>query len=157
MQAHKRNPRFQSGEFEPFKMLIGAIMALVVLVIILAAIEFFYSFQVSVSAERFYTSIRNAIEQPNGKTLEIKTLRFESGTVFTSGSLGRQIGLEAQCLLFDSRSTNSGIIAGTESVQIASSIELDAFAVCRTNVLDPSCSCQVCCEIGFNVDPSSAP
>lgn len=141
------------GEFEPFKMLIGAIMALVVLVIILAAIEFFNTFNASVSTELFYTGLRNAIEQPNGKTLVIKNLRFESGTVFTASSVSRQVGLATECLYFK-------LPPGTSqtSVQMENSVEINAFSVCYTNE-STECdsfdsSCQVCCYVGFGVDPN---
>ena len=151
----------QRGEFEPFKMLIGAIMALVVLTIILSAIDFFGKWTVNVSTERLFTGIRNAVQQPNGKPLEIRGLAFEAGTVYTTSSLGRQVGLEAQCLKFEGPSNYSSITWNTSTIQINNRIETNVYAVCYTNdpnSLDSFCSgsadCEVCCDIYFAKQPA---
>ncbi len=149
----------QKGEFEPFNMLIGAIMALVVLVIILGAIDFFYSFKISVSTEKFYNGLKNAVEQPNGKTLEIKGLLFDEETVFSSSAISRQIGLTGpQCLEFEGPDNSQSIIVSSDNrtVQLKNSLEIDAFVQCFTNTMGVcESTCEVCCVVGFNIVPST--
>lgn len=168
MQAHeektkfwqRRTPcrsRFQSGEFEPFKMLIGAIMALLVLVIILSAIEFFENFQVTISTERFYTGLSTAVKQPNGKTLKMENLQFAPNTILTTSSVSRSVGLSEECLEFVAPQNRSSIISNNpSSIHVTTQLELDAFAVCYTNEFNefPD-TCQVGCRVGFGVEPEN--
>lgn len=151
--------RWSSGEFEPFKMMIGAIMALMILVIILSAIDFFYKFRIDVSTERLYTGIRNAVEQPNGKSLVVKDLILDSGTIFTSAAIARQVGLDTgptpdACLDLVVANNSSFTSNSPESITVNASFQMDVYAVCSTNLLDTYCSCEVCCIVGFNKDPA---
>lgn len=150
----------QYGEFEPFKMLIGAIMALVVLTIILGAIDFFGKWTVDISDKKLLTGIRNAVQQPNGKPLEIRNLAFEAGTIYSANSVGRQVGLEPECLHFEGPPNYSSIIVGNSTVQINNRVEANVYAVCYTNKDESgagfctSFDCEVCCKIYFAKEPS---
>lgn len=150
----------QRGEFEPFKMLIGAIMALVVLTIILSAIDFFGSWTVNVSTERLYTGIRNAVQQPNGKPLAINGLAFEAGSIYSASSVGRQVGLEPECVNFYGPDNYSSISVESKTVSVNNKFETSVYAVCFTNdSIDSFCNgdsvCEVCCEIYFATEPGT--
>lgn len=146
----------KKAEFEPFKMLIGAIMALLILTIIISAINFFYSWRVNVSTERFYAGLKNAVEQPNGKPLVMNGLLFDAGSVFSSSALSRQIGLQGiDCLDLEGPSNSTAIIASADkkTISINNNLEINARAVCYTNTsFECTSSCEVCCEIGFNAN-----
>lgn len=150
----------ERGEFEPFKMLIGAIMALVVLTIILGAIDFFGSWTVNVSTERLFTGIRNAVHQPNGNPLEIRGLAFEEGTVYTTSAIGRQVGLEAECLKFWGPENYSSLTwdhVEQKTLAVNNRFETSVYAVCNTNNSSSECAannCEVCCDIYFATEPA---
>ena len=51
--------------FEAYRLLIDAILALLVLVIIVSAVNYLESLKTNISSERFYTGLKNAVKQPN--------------------------------------------------------------------------------------------
>ncbi len=146
------------GEFEPFKMLIGAVFALMVLTIILSAIQFFSTWRTSVSYEKFYTGLQNAVEQPNGEFLSINNVFFEKDTVFNNRGIGERIGLASDCIEISApRFSNPSFeVAGTNAITMKSAIETDVFARCYTNTTTgtPNIACEVSCQIFFAEKPA---
>ena len=147
----------QKGEFEPFKMLIGAVMALMILAIIVSAIDYFNRFRLDISKERLIDGLKNAVEQPNGKTLAIQGLLFEERTGYTNSFLAKEIGLEGpQCISFLETDNFSSIATNDSGVSINSSIQADVYPVCYTNTAGECQSdCQLCCVLAFNRDPNN--
>ena len=72
------------GEFEPFKLLIGAITSLLILTIIISTINYFQSLEIDISTERFYSGMKNAVNQPNGSLLVAENVVFVEGRAVSS-------------------------------------------------------------------------
>ena len=132
--------------FEPFKMLIGAIMALTVLLIIIGAIQYFENLRLDVSKQRFTEGITNAARQPDGALLVVEGLQFQRSQAFSSIALSRNTGIGEGCLEF--------IDNGDPSIQVSGGVveflegqQVDAYIKCSANA---SQSCEIGCEISFN-------
>ena len=129
--------------FEPFKMMIGAVFAMLILVIIIGSVNYFQTLRADISTHRFYDGLGGAVKQPNGEILLVSDLQFAEGTAFSSNGLGKVVGLDGECIEFvDSGSafevTDS--VAKTKSALIA-----DVFFRCKANEPD----CEIFCEISF--------
>ncbi|HLC92714.1 MAG TPA: hypothetical protein VJH23_03330 [archaeon] len=135
--------------FEPFKMLIGAIMALTVLLIIIGAIQYFENLRLDVSKQRFIEGISNAVRQPNGNLLVVDSLQFQRGQAFSSSGLGKNVGIDGECITFPQNSSGSIKTSG-KTVEFTEGQQVDAYIKCDAN---PSAQCTVGCEISFNEPP----
>ena len=136
----------QKGQaFEPFKMLIGAIMALAVLVIIISAINYFEELRLNVSEQRFYDGLSNAARQPNGSPLIIEDVQFQRGDTFSSNSLGKSMGLASECVSFGQ--SNSPVFeASPTSVTIRETIVANVVVTCDVSDSD---ICEIECSLSF--------
>jgi len=74
------------GEFEPFKLLIGAVTALLILTIIVSTINYFDSLELDISTERFYTGVKNAVNQPNDSVIAVAGVVMDKGMILSGGS-----------------------------------------------------------------------
>ncbi|MEK6957651.1 MAG: hypothetical protein AABW99_01590 [archaeon] len=139
--------------FEVYRLLIGAIIALLILVIIVGAINYFDNLTIDVSRQRFFSGLSNAVDQPNGESLMIENVVFRRGEAFTSRALALQMGIGENCIEF-AGSDSSGISMGDGIVTVKEKLKTDVFVKCETNSQDnpamavPS-GCEIACEIGF--------
>ncbi|AJF60221.1 MAG: hypothetical protein J4224_03670 [Candidatus Diapherotrites archaeon] len=142
----------EKGQFEPFKMMIGAIVALLILLIILGAIRSFEEFKINVSKERFLEGLENAVQQPNNDILVVENLLFDKGTVYTKDFLARRTGLEGQCVEILAPSSSSFTV-DSQRILVNYRIETNFYAQCTTN-LDPASfcdsTCEICCKFSFS-------
>ena len=96
----------RKGEFEPFKLLIGAITSLLILTIIISTINYFQALEIDVSTERFYSGMKNAVNQPNGSLLVAENIVFTQGRPISSRELAQQAGLEDKCIEMQAHNPN---------------------------------------------------
>ncbi len=132
--------------FEPFKMLIGAIMALAVLLIIIGAIQYFENLRLDVSKQRFLEGLQNAVRMPNGELLVVDELQFQKGQAYTAAGLAKNAGLEGECITFTDNGENS-IEVDEKSVEFTQGQQVDAYIKCEPNTTG---TCEIGCEISFN-------
>ncbi|MBI2597753.1 MAG: hypothetical protein HYW50_01000 [Candidatus Diapherotrites archaeon] len=148
VQRKRRQILREGGEFEPFKMLIGAVFALLVLTIIVSAIQSFEQFRTKISIEKFYSGLQNATNQPNGQLLVIDNVFFEVDTIFAANSIARNIGLKEGCLELDA-SRPAFENPSRQLVKMLSNAETSVFARCRTNESGGNPACEVSCCVSF--------
>ena len=129
--------------FEPFKMMIGAIFAMLILVIIIGSVNYFQTLRADISTQRFYDGLGGAVKQPNNQVLLVRDLQFSEGIAFSSNGLGKVVGLDGECIEFvDSGSA----FEVTDSVaKTKSALITDVFFRCNVN----EGSCEIFCEISF--------
>lgn len=142
----------EKGEFEPFKMLIGAVFALLVLTIIISAINSFQQFREKVSLEKFYEGIRNAANQPNGHVLKVENVFFKDGTIFVANSIARQTGLKDKCVLLEADPFNPFFESDYDSITITFKTETNVFTQCYSNQIitgNPNTDCEIACRVSF--------
>ena len=132
--------------FEGFRMLIGAIIALLILIIIVSAVQYFSEEKYRISMHRFYTGIETASAQPNGTAFAIENLTLAPGTAFSEDALARMMGLTDGCVDFDS--AGSAFKEGLGTVEVVQSVESTVYVKCETNTLSGS-GCTVECIVSF--------
>lgn len=148
----------QRGEFEPFKLLIGAITALLILTIIISTINYFQALEVDISTERFYSGMKNAVNQPNGSLLVAENIVFTEGRAISSRELAQQAGLEDKCI--EMQAHNSSVFAadpGKRNVRVLERTQTEVYIQCFSNVMPEapnSTECQISCKVSFGSKPT---
>ena len=133
--------------FAPFRMLIGAVMALLILVIIIGAINYFEDLRVNVSRQRFYDGLNNAINQPNETILRVEDAQFTEGTTFSTLGLSKRSGLESECIEFIDTDSPTFLVED-DLLTIKENVLTDIFIKCETE----NGSCVIFCELSFGAD-----
>lgn len=151
-QKHSRIS--SAGEFEPFKMMIGAIFALMVLTIIISAISAFDQWRLTISKDKFFNGLRNAVQQPNGDMFLVENIFFDKGESYSANSIAKIIGLKEGCLEMRAyHSPNTYRFQnneGNQSLEILTRIETDVFACCTIESLPQSGEgCETKCIVSF--------
>ena len=142
----------ERGEFEPFKMMIGAIFALMILTIIISAIAAFDQWRLVISKDKFYTGLRNAVKQPNGDQFVINDIFFDKGEGFSANSIAKNIGLNEGCLALDAYPSTTYIFSNTQSnqsLEIRSRVQINVYSCCRTNLNGGNPNCEISCTVSF--------
>ncbi len=130
-------------------MLIGAVMALTVLVIILSTVSYFDGLRLSVSKQRFFDGIQNAVRQPNGETLVVQDLQFQRGDAYSSSGIAKNAGLGNECITF-SGADSATLDIEEGSAAFKENLLTNVFITCSANT---SASCEVGCDISFEEAP----
>tara|TARA_Y100000310_G_scaffold131592_1_gene130770 strand:+ start:633 stop:1061 length:429 start_codon:yes stop_codon:yes gene_type:complete len=133
--------------FAPFRMLIGAVMAMLILVIIIGAIDYFDGLEITVSRQRFYDGLNNAINQPNETILQVEDAKFSEGTTFSTLGLSKISGLESECLEFVDTDSPTFLVED-DLLTIREKVLTDVFIKCETE----NGSCVIFCELSFGAD-----
>ena len=146
----------QKGQaFDAYRILLGAILGLLILVIIVSSINYFEGLRLQVSQQRFYDGLSNAVSQPNGEIFLIEDLIFKGGDSFSTRLLERRIGLEEGCLSFSS-DCSDGFECDSDIVDVKNYILASVKTVCETNrnssVIYCGSSCEICCEVTFDAE-----
>ena len=138
--------------FEPFKMLIGAVMAMLVLVIIISAVTYFQQLDTDISKKRFFDGVKNAVNQPNGDVLVIEDLQFVKDTQYSSRSIAGLVGLPSACIEFiDNGLLNYDVSPGL--IKINQAVVTDVHVQCNPkDQCAESAICEVCCGISFEAE-----
>ncbi len=139
----------KKGEFEPFKMMIGAIFALMILTIIISAIAAFDQWRLIISKDKFYTGLRNAVQQPNGDQFVINDIFFDKGDGFAANSIAKNIGLKEGCLVLDAYPSTTYAFTGGQSLEIRSRVLTNVYSCCRTNINSGNENCEISCTVSF--------
>ena len=139
------------GEFEPFKLLIGAVTALLILTIIVSTINYFDSLELDISTERFYTGVKNAVNQPNDSVIAVSGVVMDKGMIISTAGLAERTGLKEGCFSFETNNSSQYRIEG-RSVTVLQKMQDDIYLKCRPGT--DAAVCQIECSIGFGTVPS---
>lgn len=134
--------------FEPFKMLIGAIIALLILVIIMTSISYFENLEDTISHNKLYRGFVNAVNQPNGSVLLIRNLQFKEGYLYTNNGIGETMGIDSSCVEFIDNDISS-VTVSSESVRINDGMIANVYVRCNVSF---DYDCEIICEISFVED-----
>ncbi len=147
----KLNQRGQ--EFEPFRLLIAAVFALVVLMIIVGAINYFESLEWEISMQRLNKTIESAAQTPNGIVVVARGLRFREGTTINALQVAKITGVERECIEFTAYDFSAFRVSdNSKSIHFEKTISTNVFVQCGKNLTEygvcPS-TCDFCCLISF--------
>ncbi|VVB99288.1 Uncharacterised protein [uncultured archaeon] len=135
--------------FEPFNLLIGAIIALMMLAIIVGAVNYFDKKRLEVSSQKLDDGIANAVRQPNGQPLLVKEILLQEGTSMASHGVSSKTGLKEECISFDSGGVSGLTVSGSPPgslLNVEARVLVNVIVTCTAN---PSQSCEVGCIISF--------
>lgn len=130
--------------FEPFNMLIGAIVALTILTIIISAITYFDQKRIEVSWEKLNDGYRNAVRQPNGSPLLVKDVLLEKGMRIAPRQVSLAMGIGTECVEVDTGGT-AGLVQSNELIEVKERLLTSALVTCNTT----SSNCEIECTVSF--------
>ncbi len=119
------------GEFEPFRLLIGAVIGLVMLVIVLGIVDLVSNSEWQLSQQRFFDGFGTALKTPNGDAVLQQKLKFKRGTQFSASALIRNTELQAaECVQFETN-TNLVDLPNAQLANVANNAQTDVFFCCQ--------------------------
>ncbi|MFH0955361.1 MAG: hypothetical protein V1777_04630 [Candidatus Micrarchaeota archaeon] len=142
----------QSGQFEPFKLLIGAVLGLLILILVLGVVESVRSVQWQLSEGRFYDGFKIALNTPTGDEVLREKLLFRKGTVFSGIGLGHNTPVGPLCITFTSYDDRISTLNNNSirKAEILFDLQTDVIFICRTMAPDPpNCPGTIQCSVTF--------
>ena len=137
--------------FEPFKMLIGGIIALAVLMIIISAIGYLEEIQQDISMRQVFSSFKDASNTPNGSILIARDVKLKEGTQFSPRSFSSVSGLtnlSSDCIDLSVGSLSALDLSG-DIITIKSTLLIDVYFRCEVNISSDCEPSQISCEVSF--------
>ncbi|MCD6434003.1 MAG: hypothetical protein J7L14_00120 [Candidatus Diapherotrites archaeon] len=83
-----------------FRLLLGAVLGIGVLLIILTTLNYFQQQNLTMAQREFYNGFGIALQSPDGTVVKKESLGFENFTV-SRYSLAKKFSIERECILFD--------------------------------------------------------
>ncbi len=132
--------------FEPFNMLIGAIIALTMLAIIIATVSYFEEKKFEVSRQKFNEGVANAVRQPNSSPLQVKSIFLKKGTIISAKEMGTLAGIGEECFDITPIEGTAMSLLKEGVYEAKQSIITTLVITCKTDYSD---SCEIGCGLGF--------
>ncbi|MFH1664292.1 MAG: hypothetical protein ABH986_05845 [archaeon] len=155
--------------FEVFNLLIGAILALAILVIILSIINYLESIEVDSSIQSIHQKLINATQSPDGSVFVSKKVILPKDYSFNSKQFSLVLNIPEECISFDfpqAITSMSFPSSGRSAIFFNKRIQTDFFVVCQPESSEPlvfndgsqmdcpvSCN-EFCCLASFGANPS---
>ncbi len=130
----------------------AAVLGLSILVIILGIITYFENYKYQLSQERFYATLKSAMNTPTSELLKEKKVLFKGGEIYSSQMFEKVYSIPSECFSVQSPMTQLVKTIGTNSVQILQPTQLDVFYRCDPAGICPA-GCNTCCTISFGREP----
>ncbi len=140
--------------FWPFRLLIASIMALVILIMIISAINYFHDQQLKMGYKRFAEGFKEAIDAVSAdgtRGLVVKKgLALAAGEYAVIG-LAKNNQFPEECIEFQAiEGTAFQLFDGGKGVKIKRDVTVDVYYLC---VLENSTECEIRCYISFAKKP----
>ncbi|MBU0635619.1 hypothetical protein KKE06_01185 [Candidatus Micrarchaeota archaeon] len=135
----------QKGEFGVFRLLIGAVLGLALLLVVLSIIADVEEQKYRISALHFSDGFSSAINLPNGTPVQQEDLFFKQGEVFTDSALAKKFNFEDEtCILFFTDHSGVSVSADQHIARIIHPVHTDVFFDCK-NIG----ACRPHCRVSF--------
>lgn len=135
-------------EFIGYKMLIGAIVALFILMIIIGAINYFSTLREDISDQVVINGLEAAANSPNGDVIKRSDVTLHEGS-YSARSFSKATGVEEECIYLSSINTSSfykDIVFN--AIVVNESVLADIYFRCNTGSICTS-GCEICCDVSF--------
>jgi len=140
--------------FSVFRLLIGAILGLAILVIIISIIGYLDNWKGDISKRNLYEGLDSAVETPNAELVVRKNLTFKKGDSFNTRSFETNSGLEKGCVEL-MKANLSALELESNSIMIRQNTLIDVFYKClKVNYSPPYDNCEIFCIVSFGKEPS---
>ena len=136
--------------FPVFRLLIGAIIGLAILLIIISIIGYIENWKFDVSKRMVYEGLNVAIETPNKELVIRKNLTLRKGSVFSTRSFSTDSSLDTGCITL--QSSNLSVFEHNNipvtAITMAQNFVTDVYYQCQKN--DPAYAlCDIHCIVSF--------
>lgn len=164
----------QKGQgFEVFNLLIGAILALAILVIIISIINYLEDIKIDSSLESIEQKLKNASQSPDGSVFVSEEVILPKDYSFNSKQVSRILNIREECVEFDfpayanwaeypNGEGEKNLISFTRRIQTQfyvvclSQGEGSLFLTGHSDYFECPVSCtEFCCALSFGVKPSA--
>lgn len=132
-----------------FRLLVGAVMGLAILLIVLGIIQVIEQQKFELSQIRFVDGFEAAVNLPANKTVKQEQLLFRQGTTITAYGLAKQFPVDEKCIVFFS-GHSAVLIVSPQKAQMTKPVQTDVFFNCAKNRVP---SCDIDCKVGFGAEP----
>ncbi len=163
----------QKGQsFEVFNLLIGAILALAILVIIISIINYLEEIKVDSSLEAIEQKLKNASQSPDGRIFVSNEVVIPKDYSFNSKQVSKILNISEECVEFDFPQNAKWAVYPNSPernlVFFPKRIETNFYVVCQSSderlyhsdfslMQCPADSCvEFCCLLSFGVNPKTA-
>ena len=163
----------QEGQgFEVFDLLIGAILALAILVIIFSIVNYLEGIKVDSSIQAMEQKLKNAAQSPDGSVFVSENIVIPKDFSFNSKAVSRILNINEECVEFDfPQNAKWAEFSGSEKnvIFFPKRIQTEFYVVCQSpekeriyhsdyslmQCPEDSCS-EFCCLVSFGVNPAAA-
>lgn len=153
MSSHGIAADNRGQEFEPFRLLISAVVALMVLVIIVSTINYFQKLRVDASIEKLRTGFSSAVNAPNGQIVRVDELFFQKGASFIPRNFAVQYGLADECITLETN-PGTGFLESGNAIHVPENVQATVYLQCFSTQTP---ECHVQCAIGFAKELTQSP
>jgi len=162
-------------EFEVFNLLIGAVLALAILVIIVSIINYFEGIKVDSSRQAIEQKVKNAAQSPDGSVFVVREVVVPEHQSFSSKYFAEEVlNLNEECIEFDypfeltSMRYPDPYSTYKNRIEFTKRVQLDFYVVCQPReqgkllfhdyaTMQCPVSCEeFCCLLSFGVNPALA-
>lgn len=137
--------------FEGYRLIIGAVMAIMILVIILGMVTYLQDIQLQISQERMYDGLKAAKKTPDGSVVIREKLLITKGQSYSKNSFANQINLDSECLTIESKDSIAYELLDTGTLNIHTQLQTNVYFKCFMDVTDDDCD--VSCVVSFGKEP----
>lgn len=130
--------------YDAFELLIGAILALLILVIILGSVQQLRGLEDKISYDKLIQAAQSARKQPNNQTLKVEDIILQTGG-YSQASFAEKMNLLPECITVDS---DGPVFESNAPVSVVVRQRILASVFLRCNVATTP-ACEVECEIKF--------
>ena len=136
--------------FAGYRLLIGAILAGLILIIIVGVIQNIDQIKFQIGETQLYEGLNSAIQIPDGATQIVKEdLSFQPNYAFSAEAFSLQSKIPAECIAISSSDSSAfNVSSNSQIIEITTSIITDVYYICEQNAC-PATPNQPLCEISF--------
>lgn len=138
--------------FEGYRLIIGAVMAIMILVIILGMVTFLQDIQLQISQERMYDGLKTAKKTPDGSVVIRENLQIAKGQSYSQRAFANQINLDSDCLEIEAKYSIAYELLDTGTLNVTTYLKnTNVYFKCFMDVTDDACD--VSCVVSFGKEP----
>ncbi len=141
----------QKGQaFAVYRLLIGAILALMIMFFISGIYAYFEDQKAIVSERSLQSAVRNAVSSPNGEVITVENLTFKQGSAYSSRAFANIVAIPESCIEL-SGAGSSGVLISGSKVSIIKQLMLGVYVKCCLELCagDDNPEDDVMCRISF--------
>jgi len=139
--------------FAPYRLVIGAVMGLLIMLIVVGAIDYFTNLKFDISTQQLFDGFGQAIEAHDNSIVVKEDLSLEPGS-FAAVSFAEQYNIPKECIEFQSSGISSySIPSGGKEIILNNAVYTTVYFKCGPDFAMPS-ECEFYCIISFGKKPS---